>query len=167
MGFKVELKYPNQRKKLKIFWSIQFLHKGVTSAITKKGSQHKINAPVTMANVLAAFFSRFASSDTCFLPFLRFCLSSSASLTAGGGGNGRDVSVWQPMSVRTDNLAPLWSWLLWWLQAAGMSPGPPLLPPDGLGSLGSPADVESLEDLSADINDVVSNLPFGAWNNIL
>ncbi len=163
MGFNVELKYPNQRKKSKIFWSIQFLHRGITSAIMKKGSQHKINAPVTMASVFAAFFSRFASRDTCFLPFLRFCLSSSTSLTTTGGASGRDVSVWQPMSVRTDNLAPLLSWLPWWLQVGGMSTPPPFLPPDDLGSLGSPADVESLEDLSADIKEVVSNLPFGSW----
>ena len=69
MGFRVELKYPSHRKKLKTWSLMQSLQIGLTRAITKKGSQHTMKAPVTMARVLAAFFSRFSSRETCFLTF--------------------------------------------------------------------------------------------------
>ena len=52
--------------------TISFMHpwqRGAITAMTKKGSQQMMKAPVTMANVLAAFFSRFASSEMCFFSF--------------------------------------------------------------------------------------------------
>lgn len=44
-------------------------HRGMTRAMMKNGSQHTTNAPVMIANVLAAFRSRFASSDSFFSRF--------------------------------------------------------------------------------------------------
>ena len=55
--------------------TISFMHpwqRGAITAMTKKGSQQMMKAPVTMANVLAAFFSRFASSEMCFFSFFSF-----------------------------------------------------------------------------------------------
>ena len=39
----------------------------ISKARIKNGSQHAIKAPVTMANVLAAFRSLLTSKETCFL----------------------------------------------------------------------------------------------------
>lgn len=57
------MKYPNQRKNaatLSFIWHES--HKGNSKAIKKNGNQHTTNAPVMIANVLAAFRSRFASN---------------------------------------------------------------------------------------------------------
>ena len=61
-----------QKNYLKIPASIQFLQIGFKTARMKKGSQQIIKAPVTIAKVLAAFRSRFASNETCFLVLLFF-----------------------------------------------------------------------------------------------
>ena len=55
--------------------TISFMHpwqRGAITAMTKKGSQQMMKAPVTMANVFAAFFSRFASKEMCFFSFFSF-----------------------------------------------------------------------------------------------
>ena len=54
---------------------ISFMHpwqSGAITAMTKKGSQQMMNAPVTIANVFAAFFSLFASNEMCFFSFFSF-----------------------------------------------------------------------------------------------
>lgn len=62
IGLRVELKYPSQRKKATILSSKwQSEQRGMSRAMTKKGSQQMTNAPVMMANVLAAFRSLFDS----------------------------------------------------------------------------------------------------------
>ena len=67
IGLRVELKYPNHKKNdTKVWFQFTSWKMGITSAKPKNGNQHAMNAPVTMANVLAAFLSRLTSSDTCF-----------------------------------------------------------------------------------------------------
>lgn len=62
-GFSVELKYPNHKNSAStLLLSVHEVHSGIISAARKNGSQQTTNAPVIMANVLAAFRSRFASS---------------------------------------------------------------------------------------------------------
>ncbi len=59
----MELKYPSQRKNaaiLSFIWHES--HKGNSKAIKKNGNQQTTNAPVMIANVLAALRSRFASN---------------------------------------------------------------------------------------------------------
>ena len=54
---------------------ISFMHpwqRGAITAMTKKGSQQMMKAPVTIANVFAAFFSLFASNEMCFFSFFSF-----------------------------------------------------------------------------------------------
>ena len=47
-----------------------------TTAITKKGNQQTMKAPVTIARVFAAFFSLLASRDMCFFSFFSsWCLA--------------------------------------------------------------------------------------------
>lgn len=52
---------------------------GISSAVTKKGSQQMTKAPVMMARVLAAFFSLFASRVS-FLDFFGASFGSISSL---------------------------------------------------------------------------------------
>lgn len=70
IGFNVELKQPSHKKKL--INSGEMLHEahvGKSIATIKNGSQQHTNAPVIIANVLAALRSRFDSAD-CWV-FLR------------------------------------------------------------------------------------------------
>ena len=69
---------------------MQSWHKGLTKAITKKGNQQIMKAPVTIARVFAAFFSRLASREMCFFSFLGF-------LRSLGGASGARSSVWHPI----------------------------------------------------------------------
>ena len=86
IGLSVELKYPNQRKNATT-WSlnVQDLKIAMSRARMKKGSQQAMKAPVTMANVLAAFRSLFASRDTCFFSLVEawFCLLFTFTLCLG------------------------------------------------------------------------------------
>lgn len=63
-GLSVELKYPNHRNSDATLSLSEQLspQSGNSNAIRKNGSQHTTNAPVMIANVLAAFLSRLVSS---------------------------------------------------------------------------------------------------------
>ena len=91
----MELKYPNQRKKLNTYPLIQSPHRGLSRARTKNGNQQMINAPVTMARVFAAFFSRFSSNDTCF--FFSFSFSFFGFRFSLGVVRSALSSVWHPV----------------------------------------------------------------------
>ena len=93
IGFRVELKYPNQRKKLKTYPLIQSPHKGLTRAMIKKGNQQIIKAPVTIASVFAAFFSLFSSNEICFF----FSFSFFGFRFSFGVVNRALSSVWHPV----------------------------------------------------------------------
>lgn len=105
-------------------------HSGSISAIRKNGSQHTTNAPVMMANVLAAFRSRFASSvslraftlfcgfemppvGTNFAAAGCFCCSLILLIWFGGGGVGNGCccinGCW---AVASDNFVSI---VVWWL----------------------------------------------------
>ena len=114
IGLSVELKYPIHKKKAITCWlnSKSFnpsnsLKIGIINAKIKNGNQHAMKAPVTIAKVLAAFRSRFASSETCFFSLAiidcpRLLLSTSTS----------PVSFSTSRSLRSDLLRRLSSRLL-------------------------------------------------------
>ena len=61
--------------------------------VTKNGNQQMIKAPVTIASVFAAFFSRFSSNETCF--FFSFCFFGFRF--SFGVVNRALSSVWHPV----------------------------------------------------------------------
>ena len=71
---------------------MQSPHMGLIRAMTKNGSQQIMKAPVTIANVFAAFFSRFSSNEMCF--FFSF---SFLGLRFSLGVRRLVSSVWQPV----------------------------------------------------------------------
>lgn len=104
-------------------------HSGIISAIKKNGSQHTTNAPVMIANVLAAFRSRFASSvslraftlfcgfemppvGTNFAVVGCFCWCSLILLIWFGGGTGNGCCCINGCcAVASDNFVSI----VWWL----------------------------------------------------
>lgn len=105
----------------------------MTRAMMKNGSQHTTNAPVMMANVLAAFRSRFASSDSFFSRFVftragagTHTLFTFISITVCRPADG-SVMV-GPSSSITGGWSWFWCcwcwwwWWWWWWCAADVAP---------------------------------------------
>lgn len=89
MGFKRELEYPSQSitsLSHKGIW--QDGQKGITSALMKNGSQHRMKVPIIMPRVFTVLRSR-AMASFLFASVFFSCLFSSRGTEFGVLGNGK------------------------------------------------------------------------------
>ena len=113
--------YPSHRKTLSMASSsVHVGHSGMSRAQTKNGSQQTTKAPVMMASVLAAFFSRFASkvSRFFFWPLLSTAAAELAAEEAAPLEGGLLCIVLELLFLCSSVMSDWWWW--WSLLAASV-----------------------------------------------